>query len=185
MRQRYASDIGPVYDLNEIEEVLGHRESDQVMELSRRLTTAEQERDSLKQQLAEANAELDMMTELMKKQNAACAATREALEICVAVIDEKLGDTDPIGYHEDTDGNVDNLPKEIVAMQKAIRALTSSSAGKDLLERARKAEGLLKEIQGRLGSDCSYECSTCELTDCKEGQIYKDIDAFLKGGGKE
>lgn len=42
-----------------------------------KLESVERERDKLKRQLAEANAELDMMTELMRKQNAAFAELRD------------------------------------------------------------------------------------------------------------
>ncbi len=42
-----------------------------------KLESVERERDELKRQLAEANAELDMMTELMRKQNAAFAELRD------------------------------------------------------------------------------------------------------------
>lgn len=45
-----------------------------------RIREAEAERDSLRKQLAEANAEINLMTELIKTQNAAFAKMREALE---------------------------------------------------------------------------------------------------------
>ena len=149
-----------------------------------RIDQAGRERDELRAQLAEANTELDMMTDLMKKQNAACAQLREALRLAldcrVCIVDE---DENP-KYVEL------RLTREArLAVSKAL----SSIAGKDLLERVRRAEGLLRRVGELQKVDIN---SALDAIDDPLGQqaaawgsdwtdLLSAIDAFLKAGGKE
>lgn len=79
---------------NEIQELMELAEhfEDKARMLEVELEAVEWERDSLKQQLAEANTELDMMTDLMRKQNAACAAMRKALELAWELLESDCRD---------------------------------------------------------------------------------------------
>ncbi len=162
-------------------------------DFERKIAKAKCERDSLKQQLAEANAEVDLNIELMRKQNAACAAMREALE---AVQDS------PVITGKDTKAVWLQVSS---ATGKSISKALSLDAGKDLLERVRKAEELLEYLRGRAevviendktcydhheprpdGKNPREDGGTCWLTP-KEIAKYMllAIDAYLKGGGKD
>jgi septal ring factor EnvC (AmiA/AmiB activator) len=105
----------------------------------KKIADAERERDSLKQQLAERDAE--------------CAAMREALEE-----DARNFEAVDACYYS---GDVARIRK----------VLDSSSAGKDLLERMREAEELLRRFQ-----------EIERLPQCDELLMLRDdINSFLKG----
>lgn len=133
--------------------------------MGERIDQAERERNSLRAQLAEREAE--------------CATMREALQ--------KIYNRLPTTCW-DCEVNTDECyhMAESCAMRELKEVATnplSSSAGKDLLERMRRAEELLREVHA---SGVSFEDDRVRYV---EVQLSKNtltaIDAFLKGGGED
>ncbi|MGI6124735.1 MAG: hypothetical protein ACOYIG_11250 [Acetivibrionales bacterium] len=168
------------------EALYAQSESDKLV---RQLERAERERDSLKLQLAEANA--------------TCAAMRQVLELAEAWAKNDCASCESPFKEDDTCQfpNLCTTRPTLAIIQKAL----SLDAGKDLLERLRKAEELLEYLRGRAevviendktcydhheprpdGKNPREDGGTCWLTP-KEIAKYMllDIDAFLKGGGKD
>jgi hypothetical protein len=139
----------------------------------------------------------------LAKSEAVCAEMREALELAEAWAKNDC-DSCKSPFKEDDTCQFPNLcttRPTLAIIQKAL----SLDAGKDLLERLRKAEELLEYLRGRAevviendktcydhheprpdGKNPREDGGTCWLTP-KEIAKYMllDIDAFLKGGGKD
>jgi hypothetical protein len=106
------------------------------MDMKTELERTRRERDSLKRQLAEANAELELNTELMRKQDAALAQMREALEFYVE--DEReLCST--LGCNDCKTGSLANTCRD-AKRTGAARTALSADSGKATLERIRNLE---------------------------------------------
>ena len=142
------------------------------------LERAERERDSLKLQLAEANA--------------TCAAMRQVLELAEAWAKNDCASCESPFKEDDTCQfpNLCTTRPTLAIIQKAL----SLDAGKDLLERLEKAESIIKRtaqdrhrlIRNAACKQCKeFPCEGDDRVLCIHKNLMTDIDAYLKRGGKD
>ena len=123
---------------------------------------------------------------------AACAEMREALELAEAWAKNDCASCESPFKEDDTCQfpNLCTTRPTLAIIQKAL----SSDAGKDLLERKRQAESIIKRfaefdhmlIRKAVCKECGESpCKGDDKVLCVYKDLIADIDAFLKGGGKD
>ena len=126
--------------------------------------------EEAKEELEAVKHECEELRTKLAEAEAVAAAMRGVLEEVYDVFDDLLGDTD-----------IDEDDSPIFTTMQKVSTVLSSSAGRDLLERLRKAEELLRTALWRdIQTDaCRTNKANCH-TSCRHYITCQDIDAYLK-----
>lgn len=128
----------------------------------------------------------------LAKSEAVCAEMREVLELAEAWAKNDCASCKSPFKEDDTCQfpNLCTTRPTLAIIQKAL----SSHAGKDLLERLRQSESIIKRfaefdhmlIRKAVCKECGESpCKGDDKVLCVYKDLIADIDAFLKGGGKD